>query len=165
MAMVTGNKARAGRWSALLLFALSACREADEGYAQKVFGGVVPYAQVLAERRSFAVLGGWGYTFAIVALPPAAPVSPPDRRDGRSWNTDWGPALGEGWSPTPLPPLSDNTRGAVGVCQDYWPAETEVAIVTALETKGTFAWRDGVGETVMLYSAPQGIAARLRYGD
>ena len=165
MPVARRNTKWAGRWSAHLVFALAACRQADEGYAREVFEGAVPYAHVLAERRTVPWTEGWGCTFAIVALSPGASANPPARRNGASGNADWGPWSGEDWWQTPIAPLTDTTRDAVEVCKGEWPDEMASAIEVALATSGSFVWRDPVGETVTLYSAPQGIAALLRYGD
>lgn len=138
----------------------------DAAYAATLFDGLVPYEGVDASRRWHPVLGGrrgWDCTYAIVTLAADAPAAPPagDGGDGRGWQF----AFGGDWAPTPFPPLGDTTRDAVGTCRGDWPPEVASRIDAALAAPGSWYWTDGAGEQVHLYSAPQRLAARVRYGD
>ncbi len=61
--------------------------------------------------------------------------------------------------------MSDTTRDAIETCARNWAPDTVKRITAALTEPGSFVIRDAVGETVFIYSKPQRIAARIRYGD
>lgn len=135
----------------------------EPSYAERVFAGILPFERVLADREwhpwgSF----NWDCTWAVVDLSPDATLAPPVRgRDG-----GWRLAFGDnGWLPTPLPPPRETTRDALEACARYWDPAIVLRLSSALEAPGSWASRDGVGENLHVYSVPEGIAARIRYGD
>jgi hypothetical protein len=155
-------------WAVLiagLVFVWPAWRRAaeDPPYAAQVFDGLIPYDRVLASRRwNPPGLSGWGCSYAVVALGPAAPEVPGRRDPGAAgWEFAWG---GD-WQPTPAAPLGDTTRDAVDACTPHFDPDTAARLAVALSEPGSWYVRDAVGETVHIHSVPQGVAARIRYGD
>ena len=134
----------------------------DPRHAASVFDGVVPYEAVL-ETRCWHRRGveHWDCSFAIVELSDDAPPDPPEPTEGREWYRYYG---GD-WQPTPAAPLGDTTRDALDFCGQYWSETLNSALDSAMTQPGSWYARDRVGETLHLYSAPQRIAARIRYGD
>ncbi|MCY4178665.1 MAG: hypothetical protein OXC60_17200 [Litoreibacter sp.] len=132
-------------------------------YAHGVFAPIFPSFEVLESRRWHPLgAGGWDCTFAIVSLPFAAPVDPPQVKNDVAWQFIWG---GQEWEPTPMKPLGDTTRDAIDACTGYWSKATSDRLLAALRQPGSFVEVGPVGETVFVYSSPQRIAARIRYGD
>jgi len=135
----------------------------DPPFAAQVFDGRIPYDGVLASRRwNPSGLAGWGCTYAVVALGKDAPEGPGQHDPGEGgWQFAWG----GNWRPTPAAPLGDTTRDAVEACAADLDPDTALRLRASLSAPGSWYVRDAVGETVHVYSAPQGIAARVRYGD
>ncbi|MCR8723203.1 hypothetical protein [Frigidibacter sp. ROC022] len=134
----------------------------NPGYAEKLFAGVLEHDRVLASRRWH----GWGAeswdcSYGIVELSDAAAPTPPTAVSGDGWQF----AYGGNWQASPAPPLNDTTRDALDFCSRYWDAALAGRLERALNTPGSWYIRDGVGETVFLYSVPERLAARIRYGD
>lgn len=136
------------------------------GYASKVLAGV-PYDAVLAARRWHPLIGGrsgWDCSFAVVRLPDDAPELPPKEASTRQ--RDWVPAWGRrDWIATPDRVPCDNCRDAVATCSTDFDEDTAAHLARALASPGSWAQRDGVGETLSICSAPERIAARVRGGD
>ena len=134
----------------------------DPGHAASVFDGVVPYETVLESRRWHGRgAKGIDCSFAIVELPDDALPDPPEPTEGREWYRHYG---GD-WQPTPVAPMMNNTRHAPFPCGEYWSETLNAALESAMTQPGSwYAW-GGPGETLHLYSAPQRIAARIRFGD
>lgn len=135
----------------------------DPGFAQEFFQGYLPFDSVLESRKwhptnSFT----WDCTYAIVELSEFAPDDPPfwrDREEG------WQYRFGGSWQATPIAPLGSSTRDAIGFCAQYWPLELNERLKRATSEPGGWAIRGPVGETVYIYSVPERIAARIRFGD
>ena len=128
----------------------------DRTYANKVFANTVAYDKVLASRKWHWQT--FGCTYAIVSLKEAASHSPPD-----SW-------LGnEIWSKTPVhlatPIHHDDTTNPISICATEGSLSLGVAdrLQTAVRDPGSYYIH--LGETLLLYSEPQKIAAVVRYGD
>jgi len=138
-------------------------------YAEQVFA---PHFQEFKvhESRRWHRLGAaaWDCTYAIIGLAETAPARPPSvEYDVMSdnhprWFLKWG--VGE-WQATPVPPLRDGTRDAVAACEACWADDVAARIRSALNTPGSYRIVGSVGETVYIYSQPQRIAARIRFGD
>lgn len=133
----------------------------DPGYAEAVFGPILPVAEVLESRR-WHRRGAepWDCTYAIVRLGTDAPAQPPASATGTAW---W-LAFGGDWKPTPEPELRSTIRDALEFCSRYWPA-LGTELQNLLSEPGHWVMRDRVGEDLHLYSAKARIAARIRYGD
>lgn len=132
-------------------------------HASQVFADV-PYESVLASRRwhPWAGRDGWDCTFAVVRLPEKAPAAPPTPPRAREWYLEWGQG---NWVATPGWAPCDNCRDAVAMCSQDFEQDITAQLLSALSAPGSWAQSDGVGETVSIYSAPQRIAARIRFGD
>ena len=148
---------------ALLALFRSGFERENRSYADELFGPILPYGEVLESRR-WHRLGerAWACTYAIVALTDAAPAEPPQTLPDTHWQYVFGP---DPWLPTPTATLGDTTRDALGHCATEWSTPTAEKILLAAREPESFYQRDSVGETVFLYSIPQGIAARIRFGD
>ena len=133
----------------------------DPGHADRVFHGVLDYEAVLAS-RAWHRRGAepWDCTFAIVSLPANVPNDP-----ATSTAQEWFLGFGGDWSETPAQPLGDTTRDALGFCAQYFGADVNQRLAAAMADPGSWYIISSVGETVHIYSAPQRIAARIRYGD
>lgn len=130
-------------------------------YAERVFDGVV-YDRVIASKDTFtSVDDGWGCTFAIVELSAEASVAPVSEDGPRRWHDTWGGA----WLETPVSHPGPQQRDALYDCSDAWPPDIYRDLRSAISTPGSFYLRDGIGETVMIYSKPYRLAARVRSGD
>ncbi|MEX3014800.1 hypothetical protein [Gymnodinialimonas hymeniacidonis] len=133
----------------------------DPVYADQVFAGVLDYDAVLAS-RAWHRRGAeaWDCTYAVVSLPEDASSEPPTS-DAEAWFLRYGGS----WLETPMPPLADRTRDAVAFCARYFDDVLNTRLAYALTEGGSWHIIGSVGETVHIYSAPQRIAARIRYGD
>jgi hypothetical protein len=131
-------------------------------YAQRVFDGV-SYDRVIASKETFTSAddAGWGCTFAIVELSADADVAPVNEDGLRHWHDSWG----EAWLETPVAHPGPQQRDALADCSDEWPPGTYESLRSAILAPGSYYLRDSVGETVMVYSKPHRIAARVRFGD
>jgi hypothetical protein len=67
--------------------------------------------------------------------------------------------------PTPAAPLGESTRDALSFCARDWDQEFGERLAAAISSANSWYIRDPVGETVFVYSLPQRIAARVRFGD
>ena len=136
----------------------------DSDYAVRVFDGVVAYDRVLASRISWVAEPEdvWGCTFALVELPAAAALTPGKRANGEvAWYLEWG---GD-WKKTPVDHPGLHQRDTIRDCASNWSPDVETRLLSAISEPGSFYARDGVGETVYVYSAKLRIAARIRFGD
>lgn len=135
----------------------------NRAYARAYFRDLLPSYSVLESRKWHPLLGGgWDCTYAIAELPPDAAAQPPARSGPvGGWQLAWGGP----WQPTPAPALGDTTRDALSFCSRYWPDGVTDRLQRALAEPGSYFERDGVGETLLIWSPPQRIAARVRYGD
>lgn len=97
-------------------------------------------------------------TFAIVDLDLSGPDPAPD---DTAWQTRW-PG---GWQRTPADHPGHNNRDALLGCAKDFDEEINRKLRAAVTEPGSWYARDSVGEDVYVYSAPQGIAAYIRYGD
>ncbi len=135
-------------------------------YASEVFAPHFPNAPTLESRRHHGLMADWiDCTYAIVELPQDAPAAPPDSASSsknRAWHLQYG---GPQWQPTPMPAQSERAALTFDACLSYWSRDTAGQVRAAISAKGSFVLTPGIGETVFLYSKPQGIAARIRYGD
>jgi len=134
----------------------------NRAHASRVFAQV-PYDHVIASHRWHPLGGGHPFdcTYAIVALLPDAQATPPDL-PRRSFPLDWGGT----WEATPvsLDRLPGNGEtGQRHICERQLSSDTWDRIEAALTTPGS--WVSCDYETLSLYSAPQGLAMRFRYGD
>ncbi|MGH1354836.1 MAG: hypothetical protein ACRBBS_07145 [Thalassovita sp.] len=141
----------------------------DPAYATAVFEPIVPFAHVLASRE-YHLIGedwpNWDCTYAIVELSPNAPETPPSRiEDSDGFLVNWRYRFGGDWLPTPKPPLPDNTRDALGFCAQYFDDDLIGRMEKALANPGSWFALGRVGETLFIYSLPQKVAARIRFGD
>ncbi|MCG7494825.1 hypothetical protein [Thalassobius sp. Cn5-15] len=138
-------------------------------YAEAVFERLLPFDRVLASRAYHLIdddWPNWDCTFAIVELAADAPEAPPSRvmaEDGL--NLGWRYVFGGSWEATPKTPLSPNTRDALGFCVQYFEAEVSQRLRSAMREPGSWYVLGPVGETLFIYSLPQRIAARIRFGD
>jgi len=135
----------------------------DPGFARAYFTDLVPYERVLASRKWHRVgAQAWDCTYAVVDLAETAPDRPGSRTEtAKGWQFRWGGA----WQPTPAAALGDTTRDALGYCGQYFSDDLNARLLAAISAPGSWYSRDRVGETLHLYSRPQGLAARIRYGD
>ncbi|PTX56277.1 hypothetical protein C8N43_0932 [Litoreibacter ponti] len=137
----------------------------NPAYASEVFAPVFPAFEVLESRR-WHRLGGeaWDCTYAIVAPPADMPEHPPAhaRKDTPPWYLRWGDGA---WQATPMADPPDGTRDAITGCMPYWSDEVAQRIEAAITREGSHVIIGPVGETVYVYSKPQRIAARIRFGD
>ncbi|MEM6595677.1 MAG: hypothetical protein AAF672_12885 [Pseudomonadota bacterium] len=167
---------RLARWAGLFLLALIALPILaflvwvakgllidNPRYAHRFFTPIFASFEVL-ESKQWHPFGasGWDCSYAIVSLPESVASDPPMPARGVSWQFRWG---GENWEPTPMQPLGDTTRDAIDACSGYWSAEALERLRAALNAPGSFVLVGSVGETVFVYSKPQRLAARVRYGD
>ncbi|MCB1355937.1 MAG: hypothetical protein KDK53_05375 [Maritimibacter sp.] len=133
-------------------------------YAARVFADL-PHDTVLASRRWHPLFGGrpgWDCTYAVVGLAEAPEVPPSVLAGQEAWDLDWGPG---DWVATPGWAPCDNCRDAVAMCSADFDADTATRLARALARPGSWAQSDRVGETVWIYSAPERIAVRIRFGD
>lgn len=135
----------------------------SDDHAAVLFDGLAPVKAVLASKRWHGDFGGWGCTYAIVALAQGAPAPPPSRppEDDLGWEF----AFGGDWRATPMPPPGDTTRDALASCEGEWDAAMAARVRAAADDPGGWWSRDEVGETVSIYSPAHRLAARIRYGD
>ena len=125
-------------------------------YASKEFANTVVYDKVLASRKWHWQTSGCSY--AVVSLKEGASHSPPDTWLGN-----------ETWSKTPVrltrPIHHDDTTNPISICVTEGAFSSEVAdrLQTAVRNPGSYCIQ--LGETLLLYSEPQKIAAVVRYGD
>lgn len=133
-------------------------------YAAQVFEQVLPGSTPLESKRWHGPGDNdWACTYAVVALPDDALSTPPvPTQTSTHWQLRYG---GDDWTATPMPPLGDMTRDALSACAPEWDADIRRRVDHAVTKAGSFVIVDGVGETVFIYSKPQGFAARVRYGD
>lgn len=163
-ALVAGSLALAG-WAAPPLPAgfWPAPAPTPPGYAQRVFAGLLPFDAVLAERERHPWWElDWDCTYAVVGLTDGALPAPPSRPREE---VPWWLAFGGGWEATPMPPVGDTTRDALAFCGRYWDDDVNLRLAAATAQAGSWYVRDDVGETVFVYSLPQRLAARVRFGD
>lgn len=132
--------------------------------AAKVVDGVVSYGAILASRGWHPLSAGltWDCTYAAVDLADDAPEEPPTRGRGEA---EWRLAFGGEWQPTPAAPLGGATRDALSFRTRYWDQELGERLPAAISLADSWYLPDPVGETVFVYSLPQRIAARVRFGD
>ena len=135
----------------------------DPIHAAEVFDGRVDYVRILASQRWHSRdAEPWDCTFAIVELRSSGPDTPPPAVNGRAW---WLGFDGD-WQATPEHPgPRDTMRRALQFCRKYWDDETGNRLARALATPGSWYIRSPVGETLLIYSRPERIAARIRFGD
>ena len=146
-----------GIFSAKMVFQNRVC-------ASQVFAGL-PYKSIRASRRWHPLWGGsggWDCSFAVVHLPDDAASTPPALSPFQGWYLKWGPG---DWVATPDWAPCDNCRDAVAMCSKDLDAGMAARLARALASPGSWAQDDGVGETVSVYSAPERIAACIRFGD
>jgi len=137
----------------------------DPIYAARVFTDYVQFHEVLAT-RAWHRRGAepWDCTYAIVSLSENAPEVPPDLPTDRQ-DQLWYLAFGDTWVPTPAPQLDERTRDALGACAQYFTEDVNRRLAAAMAEPGSWHVIGSIGETVHIYSVPQRIAARVRYGD
>jgi hypothetical protein len=130
----------------------------DVTHAGKVFANRVAYEDVLASRRWHGLADVPGCTYAVVSLKDDASRSPPD-----SWLER------ERWARTPVrldsPVPHGRTTNPVSVCveEGRFPAEVAARLQEAVGESGSYYIH--VGETLLVYSARQRVAAVVRHGD
>ncbi|MYM54680.1 hypothetical protein [Thalassovita mangrovi] len=145
-------------------------RADDPAYAVAFFEELVPIRSVLAS-RGYHPIGpdwpGWDCTYSVVELHDGAPDLPPTRRldpDGMTTNLRY--RFGGDWKETPEPELDDNTRMALSFCSQYFDDATNARLSRALAEPGSWYQRGSVVDEILyIYSLPQNIAARIRFGD
>jgi len=128
----------------------------NKTYANKVFANKVAYDKVLASRKwHWQALG---CTYAIVTLKKGVSHSPPD-----TWLAN------EAWSKTPdrltRPKHHDDRTNPVSICvtESRFSSGVAARLQAAVSEPGSYFIH--LGETFLLYSEPQKIAAIFRYGD
>lgn len=105
----------------------------DPAYAGTVFRGILEFETVLASRRWHRRgAEAWDCSYAIVALPEGAALTPPDATD-----RDWFVRFGGDWLPTPTSPLGETTRDAVGFCAQYFNEDLTFWLMAALAEPGS----------------------------
>lgn len=140
------------------LIVLGGLRIQDARHAHTVFSGKVDYDEVLASRRWNTGSAAFGCSYAVVSLKESAGPLPPGTWSGN-----------ETWTPSPVrmarPPHLTPPDNAVSRCvaDGHFPADVAARLERAAGEPGSYYLP--VGETVALYSRPQGIAAVVRYGD
>jgi hypothetical protein len=134
----------------------------NPNYASEVFDGVVRYAGVLASKKWNSIGDeAEACTYAVVDL-GLDPEAEPPRGEA---SADWRFVYAGDWLPTPDGTLSADNRNPVGVCKGEWTEETAARVTGALSRPGSWYWRDAEGDAVFIYSVPELIAARIRWGD
>lgn len=74
--------------------------------------------------------------------------------------------FGGDWKETPEPDPVDNTRTALSFCSQYFDDVTNTRLSRALAEPGSWYQRGSVVDEILyIYSLPQNIAARIRFGD
>ena len=130
-------------------------------YAEQVFAGLLPYDDVLASKKWHAIGDEpRACTYAIVSLPSDAGIDPPTGKQA-----DWRLVFAGDWKPTPERSIDGAARDPATVCSDEWSEETGQRLIHALEKPGSWYWRDDDRETVYIYSQPEHLAARIRWGE
>ncbi len=130
-------------------------------YAEQVFADLVPYDDVLASKKWHGIGDEpRACTYAIVSLRSDAGFDPPTAEQA-----DWRLVFAGDWKPTPDKSLDDAVRDPATVCRDEWSEETGKRLIHALKAPGSWYWRDGMRETIYIYSQPEHLAARIRWGD
>jgi hypothetical protein len=139
-----------------------------------VFDPVLPYEAVLATRR-WRPGGGevWHCSYAVVALPEIAPpdpppVVPPGKSEQALRFPEWILRFGGAWVATPLSqtPDADYMRGWTGACFEDLPDDVNDQILNGLTEPGSWGESEPAHSgTFHVYSAPQRIVARIRFGD
>ena len=134
---------------------------ANPNYAREVFSDLLPYDAVLASKKWHAIGDeAWACTYAIVELGDNAVADPP-----LGAQSDWRLVFVGDWKPTPEQPPEPDMRDPVGFCSDEWTEDIETRLTRALAGPGSWYWTDGIRETMHIYSAPEHLAARIRWGD
>lgn len=163
--------ARVGLFTAGLLISLPALAYfglhfwiavfSNPNYASEVFDGVVRYSGVLASKK-WSSIGdeAEACTYALVDLGLDPEAEPP-----RGAASDWRLVYAGDWLPTPDGTLSADEPNPIVVCKGEWTEETAARVAAALSQPGSWYWRDAEGEAVFIYSVPEHIAARIRWGD
>lgn len=125
-------------------------------YANKVFANTVDYDKVLASRKWHWQT--FGCSYAIVSLKEGASYSPPN-----TW------LVNETWSKTPVrltrPIHHDDTTNSISFCVTKGKFSLDVAAGLQAAVRYPGSYYIHLGETLLLYSEPQKIAAVVRYGD
>ena len=140
------------------LIVLGGLRIQDARHAHTVFAGKVDYDEVLASRRWNAGSGAFGCSYAVVSLKESAGPLPPGTWSGN-----------ETWTPSPVrivrPPHLTPPDNAVSRCvaNGHFPPDVAARLERAANEPGSYYLP--LGESVALYSRPQGIAVVVRYGD
>lgn len=140
------------------LVALGVPRIQDARHAHTVFAGKVDYDEVLASRRWNAGSGAFGCSYAVVSLKESAGPLPPGTWSGN-----------ETWTPSPVriarPPHLTPPDNAVLRCvaNGHFAPDVAARLERAANEPGSYYLP--LGESVALYSRPQGIAVVVRYGD
>ena len=133
-------------------------------FARALFSPILSDFDVLASRRwhPIASFGDWACTYAVVEIPDDAPDVPPRYSGPKS---SWQFGFGGEWQNTPFSPLSDTTRDALGACRTRFDRDVAERLERAWNEVGSLAILGSAGETIFIYSKPQRIAARIRYGE
>jgi len=127
-------------------------------YAARLFEPV-PTERILATRRYYSVIPGFGCTFAVVTLPSDTAVRPPDQLAGREFPLN----MPSEWKTTPGPELSSLNEGWFEACRAELGSDLYDRMNAALIAPG--GWWDSTSELVFLYSQPERLSFRLRHGD
>lgn len=135
-------------------------------YALEVFTPLLLVGGVLASREYHPIGANfpyWDCTYAVIELGADPPQIPPSATfdDGINWRFRFGGT----WHETPAPALRETTRSALDFCSQYFTDEVTKRLQRALANPGSWYMRDHVGENLHIYSLPQNIAARIRFGD
>jgi hypothetical protein len=128
----------------------------DRTYASKFFSGLVAYDKVLESRKwHFEV---FGCTYAIVSLQDGASISPPSTWSGN-----------EAWSKTSVrltpPTQHDGPTNTASVCVAKGVFSSDVAARLQKSVSEPGSHYRVFDSSISIYSAPQKIAAFVRYGD